>query len=178
MNDTHDAPAERRHPIQVVVRRTGLSADRIRMWERRYGAVSPQRAATNRRLYSEEDIERLLLLRKATLHGRRIGQLADLETVELAALVERDEAALSRAPAPSEPSGAGRSAASLLADCLGAVAALDASGLQRLLARARLDLTPPALIERLLLPMMRGIGELWRRGELRIAHEHLAEARG
>ena len=40
------------HPIKVVARRTGLSAHVIRIWEKRYGAVEPERTDTNRRLYS------------------------------------------------------------------------------------------------------------------------------
>ena len=52
-----------RHPIQVVSRRTGLSQDVIRVWERRYHAVTPERSPTNRRLYSDDDVRRLALLR-------------------------------------------------------------------------------------------------------------------
>jgi DNA-binding transcriptional MerR regulator len=65
------------HPIQVVARRTGLSADVIRAWERRYQAVTPERAANSRRLYSDLDVEKLGLLRKATSAGRRIGDIAN-----------------------------------------------------------------------------------------------------
>jgi hypothetical protein len=45
-----------RHPIGVVSRRTGLGQDVIRAWERRYGAVVPQRTDTGRRLYTDEDV--------------------------------------------------------------------------------------------------------------------------
>src|ERR1700688_3960821 len=38
------------YPIQVVVRETGLSAHVLRVWEKRYGAVVPQRTATQRRV--------------------------------------------------------------------------------------------------------------------------------
>ena len=81
------------HPIQTVARRTGLTADVIRAWERRYRAVVPQRSETRRRLYSESDVERLLLLRRATLAGRRIGDVANMSTDELAPLVAADETA-------------------------------------------------------------------------------------
>jgi len=57
------------HPIQVVARRTGLSADVIRVWERRYSVVNPKRASNSRRLYSDEDVEKLNLLRRATSAG-------------------------------------------------------------------------------------------------------------
>ena len=52
MADAHQA-------IKVVARRTGLSAHVIRIWEKRYGAVEPERTETKRRLYSDEQIERL-----------------------------------------------------------------------------------------------------------------------
>ena len=41
------------YPLGVVVRLTGLSADVIRVWERRYSVVSPDRTGSRRRLYSE-----------------------------------------------------------------------------------------------------------------------------
>ena len=35
---------DKRHPIQVVSRRTGMTADRLRAWEKRYGVVEPARS--------------------------------------------------------------------------------------------------------------------------------------
>ena len=52
--------------MAVVVRRTGLSPDVLRVWERRYGAVHPTRSPGNRRFYSDADVERLQLMRAAT----------------------------------------------------------------------------------------------------------------
>ena len=57
---------------EVITRRTGLSADVIRAWERRYQAVSPERTQIGRRLSSDRDIARLALLRRAIHAGRRI----------------------------------------------------------------------------------------------------------
>ena len=39
------------HPIQVVTRRTGVSADVLRVWEKRYAVVTPVRSVSGRRLY-------------------------------------------------------------------------------------------------------------------------------
>lgn len=61
--------AEAHQGIKVVAQRTGLSAHLIRIWEKRYGAVEPERTETNRRLYSDEQIERLSLLRDITQNG-------------------------------------------------------------------------------------------------------------
>jgi len=69
--------------IGAVVRRTGLTAPNIRMWEKRYGVVEPKRNASNRRLYSGEDVERLTLLKRLTDCGDSISNIANLEMEEL-----------------------------------------------------------------------------------------------
>ena len=60
-----DLSAKPRHLIQVVNRRTGLSSDVIRVWEKRYQAVVSHRNETNRRLYSDKDIDKLTLVEKS-----------------------------------------------------------------------------------------------------------------
>src|SRR6185312_8172121 len=87
---TRAEPAQHWHPMRVVTRRTGLSADLLRAWERRYEVVKPSRSEGGRRLYSDADIERLRLLYRATLAGRSIGQVAELSTEALTALVRLD----------------------------------------------------------------------------------------
>ena len=86
-----DLAEKPRHLIQVVNKRTGISSDVIRAWERRYGAVISQRTKTNRRLYSDSDIEKLSLLKRAVGAGRRIGDIANLSYDDLFELVMGDE---------------------------------------------------------------------------------------
>ena len=57
MNTSLDV--EKRHPIQVVAKRTGLTADVLRVWEKRYAVVEPGRSDGGHRLYSDLDVERL-----------------------------------------------------------------------------------------------------------------------
>jgi methanogenic corrinoid protein MtbC1 len=166
---------EQRHPIKVVVRRTGLSADVLRAWERRYGVIDPDRSASGRRLYSDDDIERLRLLRLATLGGRSIGSVSRLSTAELARLVRNDEAELTRVPTAEEPPSDPDTAA-LLEACRRAVAELDAVGLQRALGRATVTLGAARLLDGLVVPLLSEIGERWSAGEISVAHEHMASA--
>ena len=86
-----DLSAKPRHLIQVVNRRTGLSSDVIRVWEKRYQAVISHRNDTNRRLYSDKDIDKLTLLKRAIAAGRRIGDIASLSYDDLFELVMGDE---------------------------------------------------------------------------------------
>jgi methanogenic corrinoid protein MtbC1 len=165
----------------VVARRTGLSPDVLRAWEKRYKAIVPRRHA-GRRVFTDEDVERLLLLRKATLGGRRISEVASLTNKQLEALVSADEEAASRAPlplagpAPAPGGGQDTAAAYHLEACLAATRNLDARSLQTALSRATVALSQMAVLEQVVVPLTHKIGELWREGELRVAHEHLATA--
>ncbi|MEJ2686003.1 MAG: MerR family transcriptional regulator [Gammaproteobacteria bacterium] len=165
---SHDAA----HPIQVVARRTGLTADVIRIWERRYGAVSPQRTPTGRRLYSDADVQRLQLLREATEGGRRIGDVAQLSFDELHALVATDRQA--SLPTTRQSGQAGGSAGRFLKLCLDAVEHMDAEALERALDGAAVALTLPVLLETLVTPLLHTIGDRWHAGTLRVGQEHLA----
>lgn len=169
------ATREPKHPIQVVSRRTGLTPDVIRVWERRYGAVSPGRSATNRRLYSDDDLARLILLRRATLAGRAIGNVAHLDSAELASLVDADEAATRVVPTPTGTADA-TTPAGRLESCLDAIRKSDSARLRTTLRAAALELATPVLMRDLLVPLMTRIGEEWRRGSLQIHQEHLATA--
>jgi DNA-binding transcriptional MerR regulator/methylmalonyl-CoA mutase cobalamin-binding subunit len=164
------------YPIRVVARRTGLTLHVIRAWEKRYAAVSPLRTSTNRRLFSESDVERLQLLRRATFAGHSIGQIARLPTEGLRALVAADETVSASRPSTIGPRLVDSSPQAMLATCLGAVERLDAAMLEETLTRATVVLSQPVLIERVIVPLMYRIGDRWHAGVLRVAHEHLASA--
>ena len=165
------------HPIRVAARRTGLTPHVIRAWEKRYGAVSPKRTETQRRLYSQEDLDRLSLLRRGTLAGRSIGQIAKLPTEELRRLVEEDEAAQrAYGDAPEPPRRGNVSRQKALEGLLGAVRELDTQRFQRELDAAAISLNRSELISKVVVPVMHAIGDGWRDGSLRIAHEHMASA--
>jgi DNA-binding transcriptional MerR regulator/methylmalonyl-CoA mutase cobalamin-binding subunit len=166
MSESHQA-------IKVVANRTGLSAHVIRIWEKRYGAVTPERTGTNRRLYSDEQVERLSLLRDITRAGHSIGHVAKLPTDKL-----RELATQSRAISSQEPQRlrGGSGPTDLLDECLAAVKSLDARALEGTLKRAAMELGTQGLLQRVVAPLSRNLGELWRDGTLTAAHEHFATA--
>lgn len=182
MKSTPSTPGTQpRHPIGVVARRTGLKPDLIRAWERRYGAVEPGRSDTRRRFYSDADIHRLLLLRQVVKTGHGIGQVAQLSNEELEALIA-EEPATPPSAAPGAGDTTARVAASpdvaepFLAACLAAAQRLDVGELEIQLERASLVLSRVNLLEKLLVPLMHRIGDLWQEGTLRPLHEHMASA--
>lgn len=163
------------HSIEAVVRRTGLSAHVIRIWEKRYRAVEPARTATNRRQYSDDEIERLILLRDLTRAGQSIGYVAKLPTEQLRLLAAapkpagNDAAAMERtAPAASGPG--------FVDECLGAIKSLDSRALESALKHAEVALGTQGMLQRVIAPLAQTIGTLWRDGSITAAHEHFASA--
>ncbi|KPJ90458.1 MAG: hypothetical protein AMS18_10845, partial [Gemmatimonas sp. SG8_17] len=164
----------KRHPIQVVARRSGLTPDVLRAWEKRYSVVTPARSDGGRRLYSDADIDRLRLIQEAMAGGRRIGQLAGLRSEELLDLVKED-----RREAVSHPVSAGQVAPHSdpdvhLAECMDAVRSLDSTWLRTAFGRAVIALRPEAFIDDVATPLMHRIGQMWKEGKLTPGHEHLA----
>ena len=49
----------RAYTIKFVARQTGIKPYLIRTWEARYRAICPERTDSNRRVFCDEDIERL-----------------------------------------------------------------------------------------------------------------------
>lgn len=163
------------HAIKAVARRTGLSAHVIRIWEKRYGAVEPERTGSNRRLYSEEQIERLNLLRIVTQAGHSIGQTANLPTDTLRKLAAESSPVNGQSrgkTVPVEEAGP----KSPLEDCIQGVKTLDARRLEDALNRAQIELGGQGLLQRVIAPLAQRIGDLWRDGSITAAHEHFASA--
>ena len=172
---THAEQNLARHPIGVVAERTGLSPDVLRVWERRYRAVEPSRAADGQRWYSDSDVERLRLLRLTTLAGRSIRQVARLTTEELTQLVREDEAArqgVGRLKERAVPASAGED----VERALELARAVDASGLESFLRRTAAAFGVPAFLDMLVGPLLRRMGDEWEGGRLTPAQEHLATA--
>ena len=174
------------HPIQIVARRTGLSADVIRAWEKRYRVVEPVRTEGGRRLYSDADVARLQLLARATLSGRSIGEVAGLAPDTLAALVRADAATTAHATATTAahaaataaprrgPPPADASAREQVEACVEALERFDITELDAALRRASVALSAEVYLDTLVVPFWDAVLERVRAGTLRAAHEHLA----
>ena len=165
------------HSIKIASKRSGLSPHVIRVWEKRYRVVVPSRTKTNRRLYGEEEIERLRLLGLATKAGHTIKNAVKLTTADLKTLVETELAATARQTSEATARGAGAGLASdILSQSLIAIKLLDGAGLEKNLNSAAVQLGRFALLQQMLAPLIEEIGCSWRRGQLRAVHEHLATA--
>jgi DNA-binding transcriptional MerR regulator/methylmalonyl-CoA mutase cobalamin-binding subunit len=156
--------------MRVVMRRTGLSADVLRAWENRYQAVSPGRSDGGQRLYTDEDLDRLALLTRATALGRNIGQIARLRSDELRTLLMAEESALEASSASRDDGAADQ----VRADAMDLVESLDGPELEKVLRRGALQLGLDPFIERVIVPLLRDIDDRCQQAEITPAHERFA----
>lgn len=181
--------------MRLVTRLTGLSADTIRAWERRYRAIEPRRSAGNTRRFSAEDVRRLVLLREATSRGHAISSIARLGVDELERLMgDTEEVArmpVASTPLPSRPGedrapprtppGAAsgtidRGLQELRTDYIEAVARFDSRRAYEILMRAATFLDRRELIFGVVVPLVTEFGQRWSNGELGVAQEQMVSA--
>lgn len=150
------------HPIAHVERETGLGKETLRAWERRYGFPMPRRDAAGVRRYPEEQLRKLLLLKRLVDAGLRPGRIVAMPIDALQRLVD------DRAAVP------GRGAETLLTDgFLDVIRGHDMEVLKRRLRQARARLGPERFVIGLVAPLCMRVGEAWMRGQLQVFEEHL-----
>lgn len=153
---------ERTFPLGAIVRMTGLTADTLRAWERRYGVVVPARTPGGTRRYTSEDLERLQLVKAVVDSGRRIGKVASMTNDALSQIV-RDADPTGEAELPSDA-------------ILAALKDLDQERVERLIAQQVAALGALRFATDVAGPLLTAIGNAWAKGEIGIAGEHMASA--
>lgn len=154
---------ERNLRIGELSRRTGVSSELLRAWERRYDLFDPARTTGGYRLYSDEDVrraKRMLFHIDSGLSAAQAACVASADVDELPSIELRDN---------EIPHALGDELERALdrLDDVAAHAALD-----WLLARFATD----TVLRDVVLPYMRGLGLRWQRDEDVIAVEHFASA--
>src|ERR687894_793716 len=138
--------------------RVGVSADVLRVWEKRYGLLKPERSPAGYRLYTERDERRVRLLQERVRAG-----LAPAEAAREVIQLDSDA---------DLPDGSVPTARELTDELARALEGFDEEAahevLDRLLGLHGLD----AAIREALMPYLRYLGERWARREISIAQEH------
>src|SRR5690606_9598689 len=68
---------------------SGIKAHTIRIWEKRYKLLYPQRTDTNIRYYSPENLQKLLNITFLYNNGYKISKIADIEEKEIPLLIKK-----------------------------------------------------------------------------------------
>lgn len=151
--------------IKAVVQKTGIPADTVRAWERRYGVPQPQRTETGRRLYSEHDIAAIRWLRERTAVGMTISQAIH----QLQGLGEEAFAT----PAPEHDHGP-RNPTVLVDELLAALLSFDEVRASTIVGEAFALYQLEDVCLQIFSPVLVEIGERWQRHEATVAQEHFS----
>ena len=140
--------------IGEFCRRAGVTPERLRAWERRFGFPSPARSEGGFRLYEPGDVDAVVAVRQAGERG--VSTAEAIETVRGVATPTIADAGI---------------------DWTGLRAALDV--LDGAAAHAEIDrllatLTVRSFLARVILPYLHEVGERWAAGSHSIAQEHFA----
>ena len=142
--------------IGELSKRTGISPELLRAWERRYGLLKPARSPGGFRLYSGADEARVRRMQAHLARG--------VAAAEAARLADR---------ASAEESITGSTEA-LRSDLGRALEAFDEARGHRVLDAALDSFSLDAVISEVLLPYLDDLGQRWSRQELTVAQEHFA----
>ena len=130
--------------------------------ERRYGFQESLRSPGGHRLYAPEVVQTLRWVVKAVDAGHRPAQVLGRSVAELRALCG----------APKESSAADRKDLSMDTEWVSAIRRLDANRLAYLMSGELANVGLVPFLEDRLAPMLKWVGEEWRRGDLAIYQEH------
>lgn len=149
------------YSIKAITLLTGLPAETLRAWERRYACITPMRSDNNRRHYSQQDLEKLTLLAQLTSNGHTISKIAGLSRDALRDLQQQVQVQDKDSQHP------------LLKQIIDAVMDYRIDRCELLLKRALVASEPLEYARDILLPALKKVGELWHEEKLSIAQEHM-----
>lgn len=158
-----------RYTVKQASSLTGITPDRLRAWERRYGIVTPDRTEARYRLYDDADLARLRLMVRLVEAGTPASLAADEVRAAYADLSVNGHPS----PAPSAIPPASALAVEALIEPAGS---LDRAELEQLLDRAFASDSFEAVAERWLLPALNALGQAWHDGRIDVAGEHFVSS--
>jgi MerR family transcriptional regulator, light-induced transcriptional regulator len=146
--------------IGELSRRTGVSVELLRAWEKRYGLLEPERSGGGFRLYSDDDVDRVRSMQRHRDEG--------LAAAEAARRALRHEA--------EPPAVAGNLVAGLQRELAQALAAFDEARAHAVFDRMLASLSLDTVLAEVVLPYLHELGDAWERGDATVSQEHFASA--
>ncbi len=162
--------------LMVVLKETGLKADVLRAWERRYALPHPQRTAGRQRLYSDYDIATIKWLRTRQAEGLSISRAVQLWNELTAAGHDPLEDFSTARSSPSLSLTGGMSIESLRQQWLDGCLNFDALKAEEALNQAFALFPVEEVCSAILRQGLNIIGEQWYLGKASVQQEHFASA--
>ncbi len=147
-----------RYSISDLEKLTGIKAHTIRIWEKRYGIISPERTDTNIRFYTVMDLQRLLNITFLNKHGFKISLISGMSDEEVQSQVAR----ICEMPGAEE---------GYMADLLKATNDLDEDRFEKILNSSFLKLSFEQSFQQIVFPLLEKINLLWQIGKISACQE-------
>lgn len=154
--------------VKAVVKLTGINENTLRGWERRYGAVEPQRDDDGHRSYSTKDIERIKILWSLVKEGHSIGKISQLPNANLKKLLKT-----SLSPAAPELNADSTKTQFFQSEIISCLEEFKLHHLNQVLQKARFELNSKEIVINLIRPLLQQVGVLVHDGKITISQEHL-----
>jgi len=138
---------------------SGIKAHTIRIWEKRYQLLDPERSDTNIRSYSNEDVRRILNVAMLVKNGYKISNVALFDESKLQTEVLRQSKNL------LDPE---KNIDNLILHTVN----MDTLGLEQILNRIIQKHGFSKVMENVIFPFFERIGVLWQAGSIYVSHEH------
>jgi methanogenic corrinoid protein MtbC1 len=161
--------------LNLVLKETGIKADTLRAWERRYQLPMPERTPGGHRIFSEYDIETIKWLMNRQQEGLRISQAVELWRE----LLNNGVNPLQQSPtdriaspviASVEPDSEHLS--QLRENWIQAALDFDEESAQQILIQSFAQFSMETVCTGILSPALEQIGSAWYRGEISVQQEH------
>lgn len=148
-----------KYSIKELERLSGIKAHTIRIWEKRYGLIEPQRTSTNIRYYTDEELKKIINVSLLNSHGVKISHIADLDEESLIKKViefteKKTEADI------------------YINQLIVAMIDLDEEALDQQLAKLSLKFGIERMMTEIIYPFLDRIGILWQTNNITPAQEH------
>lgn len=163
-----------RYSVKQASELTGLTLNQVRLWERRYKLVSPERADNGYRLYSRENLDVLRYARQETEKGVSIHVIAEqvkTQKQNILRQLRHEKIITPRKVFASDPRRLPNYDLMVHSVAYG-----DPMKFERLLIQAQAGKSFSEAVRLVDLPILARIGELTMRNEIDIVASHLASA--
>ena len=160
--------------LKAVLKETGLAADTLRAWERRYGLPAPQRTPGGHRLYSQYDVETIKWLMARQAEGLSISRAVDLWNEQTGSGTDPLAGLAPLAFSSAQTSTADTSLSALRDEWIAACLNFSETAAEQALNKAFSIFPVEAVCNEVIQKGMSEIGDLWYENNASVQQEHFA----
>ncbi len=147
------------YTIKDLERLSGIKAHTLRIWEQRYSILKPDRTDTNIRLYSNDDLRKILNISMINNNGSKISRIAKMEDDTIAEEVDKIVNTY-------------KNENNQIDGLILAMVEFDEQRFEKTVSNCILHFGFEKTYENVLVPFLRQIGTMWQIGMVNPAQEH------